>query len=103
MDSKYVTGTPSIARFDYTRGDATEDKTQKRLELAAEYLFSVGFGDHGAQEAPILFSALTKKQKLDVVGAYVEQVINDAARTQLSTKRQDEARAAAVLEAESDY
>jgi hypothetical protein len=98
MDAKYIIGTPSIARFDYTRGTAVIDKTQKRLELAAEYLFNVGYGDHA-----IAFANMTKKQKLDIVSEHLERVINNAASTQLSIKRQDDARTAAALEIETDY
>ena len=96
MDAKYITGTPEVARFDYTRANkALADKTSNRINLAAEYLWDVGFGDHGTQEVPILFASLTKKQKLDIVAAYVERVINDAARTQQSVKAQADARTTA--------
>ena len=94
MEAKYITGTPEIARFDFTRQNKElADKTSNRINLAAEYLWGVGYGNHGTEEVPILFSSLIKKQKLDIVGAYLENCINDAAKTMQSNKAQNDARA----------
>ena len=93
MDSKYVSGTPEIARFDFTRSNnAGVDKTQRRVDMAAEYLWNCGYGDHGTFKAPILFSSLTKKQRLELVASHLERVINDAARSFKSNQAQDTAR-----------
>jgi hypothetical protein len=100
MDSKYVSGTPEIARFDFTRvNNAGVDKTQKRIEMAAEYLWSVGYGNHGTDESPILFSSLTKRQKLDLVSDHLERVIRDAASSFKSNQAQDAAR----TQAQTDF
>ena len=100
MDSKYIDTIPEIARFDYSRlNSAGADKTQRRIDLASEYLWNAGYGDHGTEEAPILFSSLTKKQRLDLVAAHLENVINDAARTFKSQQAQDEAR----TDADTDF
>jgi len=60
----------------------------------AEYLWDKGWGNHGTEEAPILFSSLTNTQKLNIVDDYVKMCIIDAANTQKSIKAQDAARAA---------
>ena len=100
MDSKYIDTIPEIARFDYSRlNSAGADKTQRRIDLASEYLWNAGYGDHGTEEAPILFSDLTRKQRLDLVAAHLENVINDAARTFKSQQAQDEAR----TDADTDF
>ena len=99
MDAKYVTQTaplPEIARIDYThQNKAGVDKTSNRINLASKYLWGVGYGDHGTEENPILFTDLTKKQKLDIVGLYLDNCINDAARTQQSVEAQETAKATA--------
>lgn len=99
MDSKYVDiGTPPVetARFDYSRiNDAGTVKTQGRIELAAEYLWNLGYGNHGTSQAPILFADLTKKQKLQIVADHLERVIIDAGKTFKNTKAQKEAATAA--------
>lgn len=99
MDSKYIDiGTPPVetARFDYSRiNDAGTVKTQNRIELAAEYLWSVGYGNHGTPDAPIVFADLTKKQKLNIVADHLERVIVDAGKTLKSQKAQQEAANAA--------
>ena len=103
MDSKYIAGVTEIARFDFSRLKNGLDKTQNGINKAAQYLWNTGQGDHGTQEIPILFTDLTKKQKLDLVAAHLEQVIMDMVRTQLSVEGQDTARAAAQADAESNY
>ena len=94
MDSKYVAGTPEIARFDFTRvNGANADKTQKRIELAAEYLW---------RDRETAFASLTKKQKLDVVADYLEAVINDMAKAQTFKAKQSTANADADAEFEAN-
>lgn len=96
MDSKYVAGTPEIARFDFSRVNASNvDKTQRRVELCAEYLWNLGSRE-------VAFASLTKKQKLDIVAAYLEQAISDAARTQLRKTKQSTANADADAEFEAN-
>jgi hypothetical protein len=100
MDGKYISGTPEIARFDFSRlNNSGVDKTQRRLDLAAEYLWSMGKGDHGTEESPVLFSSLTKKQRLSLVSDYLENVITDAGKTIKLIQAQQEA----ASEASADY
>ena len=103
MDSKYIAGVTEIARFDFSRLKNGLDKTSNGINKAAQYLWNIGQGDHGTQEVPILFTDLTKKQKLDLVAAHLEQVIMDMVRTQLSVEGQDTARAAAQADADLNY
>ena len=103
MDAKYVAGTPEVARFDFSRVNAlSADKTQKRIEKAAEYLWNLGQGNHGTIAVPITFASLTKKQKLDIVAAHLETVINDAAKTQVYLSKQSAASADASAEFEQN-
>jgi hypothetical protein len=103
MESKYIVGTPETARFDFTRGNLTLDKTAKRINLASEYLWEHGQGDHGTDELPILFTSLTKAKKLKLVSDHLQNVIDDMAKTQLSIRSQEAARQAAELDAETNY
>jgi hypothetical protein len=103
IDAKYVVGTPTIARFDFTRGNTLNDKTQKRIELAAECFWNMGYGEHGTDAAPVLFSSLTRKQLLEVVADRLEHEINSAAKNYLIEKRQQEAAIQADAEANTDY
>ena len=60
--------------------------------LASEYLFEKGYGDHGTSEKPILFAELTNAQKLTIVQDYQKQVVVDLANTFKSQKAQELAR-----------
>lgn len=81
IDSKYISTTPDeTARFDFTR---TNNKTQKRIELAAKRLWDIGLG-RGTVGVPVnSFGDLTKKQKIDLVGEYINDIINQLAKTAL--------------------
>jgi hypothetical protein len=100
IDSKYVTGTPEIARFDFSRVNAAGvDKTQKRIELAAEGIYK-----RQNSMGPVTpFDSLTKKQKLDVVAQYLESIINSEARIAIEQKAQEAARANAASDLENNY
>lgn len=76
--------------FVYTAPTA---KVQSVVGDCAEYLWTHGYGDHGTEDKPTLFSALTNQQKLNLVDAYLKQVIIDAANALKSNKAQDAARA----------
>lgn len=95
IEAKYInTGIPEIARFDFSRVNKSGvDKTAARINKAAEYLWNI-YGDKGTIEAPIVFSDLTKKAKLDFLAAHLERVINDAASTQIHNEQEALARAA---------
>lgn len=84
-----VSGTDTKITFEYT---ALTAKIQSIVGDCAEYLFNHGYGNHGTEEAPILFTDLTNQQKLDIVDKHVKQVIIDAANTFKSVKAQDAAR-----------
>ena len=70
------------------------------INLAAEYLFNHGLGDHGTEEKPITFESLTAAQKLTLVTDYQKQVVVDLANTQKVNKAMESARA---TEEESKY
>ena len=103
IDAKYVTtGTPEIARFDFSRANKLGvDKTAARVNKAAEYLWNI-YGDKGTPEAPLTFVMLTKKQKLDFLAAHLENVINDAAQTQVYNEQTALANLNVVTEVENN-
>ena len=91
MISKFtVTGSTTKISFEATAPTTT---IQSIVGSASEYLFEHGYGDHGTEEAPILFASLTNQQKLDLVGKHLKQVILDLANTHKSVKAQEAARA----------
>ena len=83
--------------FNYTAVTAV---IQNIIGNAAEYLWNHGYGNHGTEETPILFSSLTNNQKLSLVEDHVKKVVIDCANTNKSIKAQDLAREA---EEESKY
>lgn len=98
MIFKYVAGTPELARFDYSRVNASAvDKTQKRIELAAEYFYTSNLVVQGAP-----FASLTKTQKLEIVAKYIEKIINDAAQRQTLNAKQSTANTSASAEFEAN-
>lgn len=102
ITAKYITGTPEIARFDFTRTNKTgADKTAARINKAVEYLWNI-YGDKGTPEAPILFASLTKNQKLDFLAQHLGRVINDAAITQIHAEQDAAADLAAVAVEEAN-
>ena len=58
--------------FSYT---ATTAKIVEVLSDASEALFDRGLGDHGTEEAPIVFADLTNQDRLDIVDGYLKNVI----------------------------
>jgi len=73
-----VSGTDVIVRFEYTAPIVT---AQKAITDAAHYLWDHGYGNHGTEEEPILFSSLSNQDKLNIVSTHLKTVIIDAART----------------------
>lgn len=51
-------------------------------DLAAQYFFSVGYGDHGTPEAPRTYNDLTNAEKLAILDQHLSRVVKDAAWTQ---------------------
>ena len=103
IDAKYVTtGTPEIARFDFSRvNNLAADKTAARINKASRYIWEI-YGDKGTPEAPLTFDMLTKKQKLDFLAAHLENVINDAARTQVYNEQNAIANSNVTAEVENN-
>jgi len=58
--------------FKYT---ATTAKIVAVVGDASEMLFDRGLGDHGDEEAPIVFADLTNQDRLDIVDGYLKNVI----------------------------
>jgi len=100
MESKWI---GEIARFDFSRVKGARDVTQNNINKAAAYLWGIGQGDRGTEEKPILFTDLTKKQKLEMVGAQLDTVITDMVRTQVHIEGQATADATSKADVENNY
>lgn len=92
-----VSGGNTTIKLEY---QATTAKVQSVVGDASQYLFDLGKGDHGTDEAPIVFGDLTNQEKLDIVGDHVKQVIIDMGNTYKSNLAQTLAR---DTEAESEH
>ena len=73
--------------FAYT---ATTEKIVSVVGDASEALFDRGLGDHGDEETPIVFDDLSNQDKLDLVDAYIKDVIINMANAKLLSKAKDE-------------
>ena len=95
MTSKFtVIGTETKITFEWT---ALTEKIVSIVGDCAEYLWNHGYGNHGTEEAPILFDDLNNNQKLALVEAHLKDVIINASNTFKSIKAQDAARDAEEL------
>ena len=95
MTSKFtVSGTDTKITFEWT---ALTEKIVSIVSDCAEYLWNHGYGNHGTEEAPILFDDLNNNQKLALVEAHLKDVIINASNTFKSIKAQDAARDAEEL------
>ena len=72
--------------FKYT---ATTAKIVAVVGDASEMLFDRGLGDHGDEETPIVFDDLSNQDKLDLVDAYIKDVIINMANAKLLSKAKD--------------
>ena len=72
--------------FNYT---ATTAKIVSVLSDASEALFDRGLGDHGSEEAPIVFADLTNQDKLDIVDGYLKDIIVNMANDKKLSKAKD--------------
>ncbi len=70
------------------------------VNLAAEYLFAHGKGDHGTEKEPIVFADLSDADKLALVEEHQKEVIVNLANSWKSTEAQ---RAARETEAETKH
>lgn len=98
--TRTTTGANTTYKFEWTKATASIDAI---ADAAAHYLWDHGYGDHGAEEAPILYSDLTVAQKLAILNAHLAKVLTDAATTYKSNTDQDEARIAADEYAKTNY
>ena len=95
MTSKFtVSGTDTTITFSWT---ALTEKIVSIVGDCSEYLWEHGYGDHGTEEAPIVFDDLNNNQKLALVEAHLKDVIINASNTNKSLKAQDAARDAEEL------
>jgi len=72
--------------FAYT---ATTEKIVSVIGDCSESLFDRGRGDHGDEETPIVFDDLSNQDKLDLVDAYIKDVIINMANAKLLSKAKD--------------
>jgi len=86
-----VNGQNVTLKFEYT---TTIAEALSIVGDCAEYLWDHGYGDHGTDDAPILFSDLTDQQKVNIVDRHIVRVVVDAANTFKSVKAQEVARLA---------
>ena len=87
MATTKVTDGMATVAFSYT---ATTAKIVEVLSDASEALFDRGLGDHGDEETPIVFDDLSNQDKLDLVDAYIKDVIINMANTKQLDKARDE-------------
>ena len=87
MATTKVTDGMATVAFSYT---ATTAKNVEVLSDASEALFDRGLGDHGDEETPIVFDDLSNQDKLDLVDAYIKDVIINMANAKLLSKAKDE-------------
>lgn len=73
--------TAGITSIIFTYKAATAQVT-RIADQAAHYLFDVGYGEHGTEENPILYSSLTNAQKLAILDTYIFNVLMDARSAQ---------------------
>lgn len=78
-----TTGDNTTITFKYT---GLTTVIQNIVGDAAEYLWNHGYGNHGTEESPIVFSSLTNQQKLDLVGEHVKNVIINEANDNKNNK-----------------
>ena len=98
MASKFtISGTETKITFEWT---ALTEKIVSIVGDCAEYLWEHGYGNHGTEEAPILFDDLNNNQKLALVEAHLKDVIINASNTFKSLEAQEAAR---LLEEENKY
>ena len=86
MATTKVTDGMATVAFSYT---ATTAKIVEVLSDASEALFDRGLGDHGDEEAPIVFADLSNQDKLDLVDDYIKDVIINMANAKLLSKAKD--------------
>ena len=92
MTSKFtISGTETKITFEWT---ALTEKIVSIVGDCSEYLWDHSYGDHGTEEAPILFDDLNNNQKLALLEAHLKDVIINASNTFKSNKAQTVAREA---------
>ena len=94
-----VEGTDLRVTFTYI---APLAKMQEVSEDAAHYLWDHGYGDHGTEEAPIVFDDLTNNQKLALLDYHVRKVIIEVAKDYHVNDLQLQARLDAIVYADEN-
>ena len=84
-----VNGQQATITFEYT---GALSNMQALALTAAEYLFDHGYGDHGTDDQPRVFSDLSNAERLDMLDQHVRRVLMDAARAHLVASAIDAAR-----------
>jgi len=86
-------------RFQYSAATAIIDK---KADQAAHYLFDVGYGNHGTEEAPRTYADLSPAEKLAILDKHVLSVILDASKSYKANTDANTARDAAIAAEESE-
>lgn len=71
---------------------ATPTKMTDLANKSAEYLFNIGYGNHGTPEEPRTFADTTNKERLDILDQFIARTLRDTAHTQHITAAIDAAR-----------
>ena len=92
-----LTRTTSNSNATYTfKYTATTAIIDKKADQAAHYLFDVGYGDHGTDEAPKTYDMLTATEKRAILDKHVLQVILDASKAYRVNSDMDASRQSAI-------
>jgi hypothetical protein len=91
MTAKFIVSEQNTTiTFEYT---AITDKMIYVISDCSEYLWNLGYGDHGTIDKPKLFSSLTNQQKLGLVDTHLRLVVLDAANANKIARAQAVVRA----------
>jgi hypothetical protein len=86
-----VIGDNVTLKYEYT---TTIAEALSIIGDCAKYLWCYGCGDHGTDDATILFADLTDQDKVNLVDQHIVRVVVDAANAFKSIKAQEAARLA---------
>ena len=95
--------TPSAGLTAYRwQYSATTTIVDKKADQAAHYLFDVGMGDHGTEEAPRTYADLSLAEKLAILDKYVLGSILEASKSYKANTDANAARDAAIAAEEAE-
>ena len=95
-----VDGADTTVKFEYT---AATTKVTNTLTDAANELFNRGQGDHGTEEAPIVWADLNNAQKAALLDDHIKQVMLDLAEAFHVNASKEAAQATAESELTTKY